>query len=198
MSQTNYYDTGNIDLKYMEIGIALQQIDRMNPGSVPFCIPSLTPNENKTTVTEKKIIQKSKVNIVTDNAAAVDVSNIELSNAIYITIPKELVALPGARYDIEGTIIGFEGHSGNVFISGDLRGLGTVIPSGVTPGSIDVNGSVSGTPTTYEFTNGSINGTLDLTLNDKDRYIPTNSRWLIAFIGGDVSMPVVVCRLPDE
>ena len=40
-SQSDYY--GNVDLRYAEVGIAMQKIDRMNPGMVKFSIPTLTP-----------------------------------------------------------------------------------------------------------------------------------------------------------
>lgn len=193
MAQTDYYGTGNLELTYLEIGIALTSIDRMNPGSIPFSIPVLTPNENKESVTNKKIIQRSKTNILNENKDAVDVSNIELSNAIYITIPKELVALPGATYYVNGTFDYLNGSSGSIDISGRLAGGGTVIQGG----SFDVQGTVDGNITSYSLLNGSVKGTLSLVLTEEYRYIPKNSKWLIAFVGGDTSMPRVVCRLPD-
>lgn len=194
--QTNYYDTGTIELRYMEIGIALTSIDRMNPGSIPFIIPALLPRENKTDVTDKKIVQNSKSNIVTENVGAVEVSNIEVSNAIYITIPKELTGLPGAIYDFEGTMT-YDGDNGSIDInrSSHMEGYGVVDP---VAGYINVRGQTDGPIVDYHFIHGNIKGTATFTLNDVNRYIKKNSKWLIAFIGGDTSMPQVVCRLPDD
>ena len=194
--QTNYYNTGDVELRYMEIGIALKAIDRMNPGSIPFCIPALMPKENKTSVTDKKIVQNSKTNILTENKAAVDVSNIEVSNAIYITIPKELTALPGAVYDFEGTLFVHTGSEGRISMSETrMAGSGSVPHPG---DSINVVGTVSGNVDSFSLPNATIKGTATFTLNEVNRYIGKNSKWLIAFIGGDTSMPQVVCRLPDD
>lgn len=192
--QKNLFNSGDIDLRYMEIGIALTSIDRMNPGKIPFVIPSLMPKENKTEVTNKKIIQNSKTNIMTENSGAVDVSNIEMSNAIYIEIPKELTGLPGAVYDFVGTMT-YTGNTGSIDINtSHMEGNGTV---STTPGYINVGGQTDGTIVDYSFIKGDIIGTATFTLNNVNRYIKKNSQWLIAFIGGDVSMPVVVCRIPD-
>lgn len=195
MSSQQYYSTGDVELRFMEIGIALSQIDRMNPGKIPFCIPALTPNESKSDVTDKKIIQHSKTNILTENSAAVDVSNIEVSNAIYIEIPKELTCLPAPIYDIEGEVT-YTGNDGSIHIEiSNMEGYGTVDPLG---GYINVDGKTAGEVTRYAFNEGTIKGTIRTTLNNENRYIAKNSKWLIAFIGGDPSMPHVVCRLPDD
>lgn len=194
-SQQGYYNTGDVELRFMEIGIALTSIDRMNPGKIPFCIPALTPNENKTDVTDKKIVQNSKTNILTENSAAVDVSNIEISNAIYIEIPKELTGLPGAVYDFVGTMT-YTGNNGEIDINrSHMEGYGTV---STMPGYINVNGQTDGHVSSYSYIVGDIEGTATFTLNKVNRYIAKNSKWLIAFIGGDPSMPQVVCRLPDD
>lgn len=192
MAENNYYDSSSVNMKYLEIGIALDPIDRMNPGLVPFCIPVLTPNSSKNTSTSTKIIQKSKTNIFTENKDAVDVSNIEIGNTIYIEIPKELTSLPGAIYDVKGTLDIVGDGSININTS-HMEGTGTVSE---LLGKIDVSGSTQGNMQ-ITIHNTTVTGTLDLTLNDSNRYIPANSRWLISFIGGDMSMPCVVCRLPD-
>lgn len=192
MSESNYYDSANISMKYLEIGIALSVIDRMNPGKIPFCIPSITPNTNKSSTTDKKIIQASKTNILTDNKDAVDVSNIEVSNYIYIDIPKELTALPGAVYDVSGDL-DIKGSGDESIVSANIAGTGLVSER---LGKIDVHGGVSGNISSINL-NTKVNGKLDLVLSNEYRYIPQNSKWLISFIGGDMSMPCVICRLPD-
>lgn len=195
--QSNYFNSGSIELRYMEIGIALTPIDRMNPGTIPFVIPAFMPKEDKTEVKDRKIIQNSKNNLMTENAGAVDVSTIQVSNAIYITIPKELTGLPGAVYDFEGTAT-YTGENSADFIDIDMsnmKGIGSV---SCEAGTIDVNGNTTGAVAEYQFYKGNIKGTATFTLNDVNRYIEKNSKWLIGFIGGDMSMPAVICRLPDD
>ena len=65
----------------------MTRIDRINPGSVPFCIPILTPELNTSTMQDSKIVQRSKSNLDNENPDAVEVSDIETSNYVYITIP---------------------------------------------------------------------------------------------------------------
>lgn len=236
LSKTDFYSSGDMDLTYLELGIALQRIDRMNPGVVPFSIPVLTPTMNQTSTVNNKVIQANKTNIVSDNSSAVDVSNIQVSNYINIEIPKELCCLPAPIYDITGKVVlsGTYDLSGShsITINGKINGSGSISLTGTedidgtvtnTPtgepyvynynasggsvnargnGSIDMNGTISGTETHSKGAgntsiDGTITGTIHTTLNDANRYIESGSKWLIAFIGGDVSMPRVVCRLPD-
>lgn len=187
-----YYSAGDMSLKFLEIGIALSRIDRMNPGKIPFCIPVLTPDMNQSKQTVQKVVQKSRTNILTENAGAVDVSNIEVSNYIYIEIPKELTCLPAPVYDIEGTVT-IKG-SGKIDISGNMAGSGMVSDPG---NSFSVSGTVSGSHD-ISIIDGHIEGTIKTELNPSNRYIESGSKWLIAFIGGDASMPRVVCRLPNN
>ena len=105
MADSSFYNSGNMDLKYLEIGIALSRIDRMRPGKIPFCIPVLTPTLNQNDKQESTIVQQSKTNIVTKNANAVEVSNLNVSNYIEIEIPRELTCLPDPTYDIKGEVI---------------------------------------------------------------------------------------------
>ena len=63
---------------------------------------------------------------------------------------------------------------------------------------VNVNGHTTGTVASYGYYKGNIKGTATFTLNNVNRYIEKNSRWLIGFIGGDMSMPAVICRLPDD
>lgn len=235
MSKTDFYSSGDMDLTYLELGIALQRIDRMNPGIIPFCIPVLTPTMNQSSAVDNKVIQANKTNIVSDNSSAVDVSNIQVSNYINIEIPKELCCLPAPIYDITGnvvidgsynlkgnhsiTITGDISASGNISLTGteDISGTVTNTPTGEPyvytytanngsvnargSGDINMNGTITGTETHSSGTgtiniDGTIEGTIKTTLNDANRYIESGSKWLIAFIGGDVSMPRVICRLP--
>lgn len=230
-AQENFYEA--LDFKYAEVGTAMQVIDRMNPGRVKFSIPVLTPNLNNNATSTNKVIQKSKTNLVNEDNKAVDVSNIEIANYLYIEIPLELCALPGSYQDITGQFNGYEANTGNsaCTIEGNIVVNGTARITG----SLRFSGSISGTCTPYGSLNGgsfsntgaitgstslsgtgrisgtlyntgsrnnvgvqSIMGTLGTTLNNKSRYIPMYSKWLIIFIGGDISCPVVVCRLPND
>lgn len=209
----SFYSGEDIELRYMEIGIALDKIDRMNPGKVPFIIPVLNPDANKEKKVETKVSNHNTNFIVNENKAAIDVSDYEISNYIMIEIPKELVALPGATYHVEGTLnisgsgdISIDGtFSGQSSINGTLSGSGTVGPP-LTYSNLSATGSVSGSGSESGNWNGSVteslygatvDGTLSTTLLPPYRYIEKGSKWMIAFIGGDISMPRVVCRLPD-
>lgn len=195
-TDNTYYDT--MDNKYLELGIALTTIDRMNPGKIPFCIPVLTPTMNQSGKVDTKVIQSNnKSSIVSENSGAVDVSNISISNYIEIEIPKELCCLPAPIYDIVGDVsisngaYNFKGTA-TIVANGDVSdGNRDIIPIG----HIDVDGSIT-TSGVNNNLSGTIEGTITTTLNESNRYIPKNSRWLIAFLGGDISKPCVVCRLP--
>lgn len=229
-SQNDYY--GNVDLRYAEVGIAMQKIDRMNPGRVKFSIPTLTPAIEKEDEYTQQIVQKDKTNIVNDNPDAVDVSNIEITNVLYIEIPVELCGLPGAYYDITGRLDANQdgSNSGTLVITGSVTLEGSLVHKGTTKyngniyghtyyygipsasmsgtGSLSGNCTFTGSGTIRGNTLGStgrgaidvrnIAGTIGLELNEKSRYIEEGSRWLIMFLGGDISAPVVVCRLPND
>lgn len=68
--------------------------------------------------------------------------------------------------------------------------------------SVDLQGSVSGSQTSDSTGNitvdGIINGTITATLNDKNRYIPAKSKWLVVFVGGDINMPRIIAKIPDS
>ena len=192
-NKESFYSGEDIELRYMEIGIALDKIDRMNPGKVPFIIPVLNPDASKDKKIETKVSNHNTNFIVNENKAAIDVSDYEISNYIMIEIPKELVALPGATYHVEGTL-NISG-SGDISINGTISGSGTVGPP-LSYSSLSVTGSVSGSVTESLY-GATVDGTLSTTLLPPYRYIEKGSKWMIAFIGGDISMPRVVCRLPD-
>lgn len=230
-AQENFYES--LDFRYAEVATAMQIIDRMNPGRVKFSIPVLTPNLNTNATNSNKIIQKNKSNLINDNPAAVDVSNIEIANYIYIEIPLELCALPGAYYNITGQFGGYQSNNGSgsctihgkfningtARITGSLKFSGTISGSciehgpvsgasfsnsgGIT-GSTSISGTGSLVGTIVDGANRSnvgiqsIQGSLGTILNNKSRYIPLYSKWLVMFVGGDISCPVVICRLPDS
>ncbi len=202
----------DLDLKYAEIGIAMSAIDRLNPGSIPFSIPVLTPNMSTSTSTTNTVIQVSKTSLTNTDSTGVDVSSISISNYINITIPRELCALPGTTYDVEGTLAmsgTYKIDSGTVSIEDASASVTSLNASGsisTLTDSINVSGSISN----IDINNGDISGTVlfdteqdqanvqgTLTLTPTtERYIPSGSQWVIMFIGGDITMPRVVARLP--
>ena len=191
-TDNTYYDT--MDNKYLELGIALTVIDRMNPGKVPFCIPVLTPTMNQSSKVDTKVIQSNnKSSIISENSGAVDVSNISISNYIEIEIPKELCCLPAPVYDIDGDVTISDGRYNISAVTGHITATGSV---STVPGYINVDVSDFKSNGSNHSLSGHIVGTISTTLNKVNRYIPENSRWLIAFLGGDISKPCVVCRLP--
>lgn len=191
----SFFSSGNIDLRYMEIGICLDKIDRMKPGIHPFCIPILTPEMSKTEVTKEKWVQTGKKNIETANKGSVEYSNITVSNNVMIEIPRELVALPYPIYHIDG-VVDVYSKDGDITIQNSyMRGDGWITHPG---GSFGVNGVTKGHIADIKVRNMHMKGIVTTRLHDCNRYIPKLSKWLIAFVGGDSSMPRVVCHLPDD
>lgn len=147
MANADFYSSGSMDLRYLEIGIALARIDRMNPGKIPFSIPVLTPDMNHDNTQESTVVQQNKANIVTENPGAVEVSNLKTSNYIEIEIPKELCVLPDPTYDIKGEVIidgryTLDGGNHDITIVGNIDASGSASISG--QGSLSGDGSISG------------------------------------------------------
>lgn len=116
----SFYD--NMDLKYPEIGIAMQQIDRLNPGEVKFIIPILTPNMDNSKLVESRAYQ-TKDNLKNKNKN-IEIETLQITNYITIKVPREVCSM----YYIE---------------------------------------------------------------ND-ERYIASGSKWIIVFVGGDITKPRVI------
>jgi hypothetical protein len=185
MTNLDFYD--NLDLKYIEIGTAMTIIDRVKPGKIPFTIPVLTPDLDTSTMKDSNITQRSKSNIVNENSGSVEVSDIATSNYIYIEIPRELCAQPDCEYYVEGTL-----HLQGKFDSySSLHGSGTVVEGG----HISVSGSLGA----FKANNTKVlsDSKLMCTPTKDYRYIDKYSKWAICFLGGDINMPRVICRLPD-
>lgn len=116
----NFYD--NMDLRYPEIGIAMQQIDRFNPGDVKFIIPVLTPNMDNSRLVESKIHQ-NKDSLMNKNKN-IEVESLDIRNYITIKMPREVCSM--------------------------------------------------------------------FYISDNDRYIPSGSKWIIVFVGGDITKPRII------
>ena len=186
---TNFYD--NLDLKYPEIAISIDPIDRTNPGKIRFIIPVLTPNMNNNKYTSNTVRQNTQ-NLMNADTKNLDIKNIELSNYITIPVPKEMCSTFG-DFDI-----GPESYlrlDGNAIINGQQSGSGSIHVSMVTDtGDFTVSGTVSG-----DFSSKSeISGRINILPSGGNRYIEAGSKWIVVFIGGDVTKPRIIGRYLDD
>lgn len=131
-SMSDFYD--KLDLKYPEIAIAMEDIDRSNPGKIKFIIPVLTPNLDSTRLMSNTIYQ-TKANLRNNSSFKLEVENITLTNYIEIPVPSEVCM----------TLV-----------------CGTI-----------------GMP-------------------DDIRYIKKGSKWIVVFVGGDITKPRIISRYLDD
>lgn len=200
MSNQNFYE--KLDLTYIEIGYNMKDIDRTNPGSVPFSIPILTPQIDTSSMKTSNIVQRDKSNIQNTTVANVEVSDLEISNYIYITVPKELCTSPNGEYsvsgklNISGKMTENDGAYSHTVNNGNIRIIGSVSEiNGTVNGIYTASGSLTASGTnSFTTNNATVSGNLNLA--PIDRYIPKGSKWAICFIGGDINMPAVLSRLP--
>lgn len=178
---SDFYD--ELDLKYPEIGIAMQDIDRLNPGSVKFIIPVLTPNLNSSKISEQTAYQND--NNLKNANKNLEITNLKISNYIEIKVPKELCAVSGGEYIITGGTLNYNTNAGS--LTGKLSGIGSVWVEGSQGFSVD--GSATGA---INLGGGKITGRINLT--PVDRYIKKGSKWIIVFVGGDITKPQVISR----
>lgn len=186
---SNFYD--ELDLKYNEIGIAMQDIDRTNPGVVKFCIPVLTPDMNSDKIVEQTIHQDSSN--LKNKEKKIEIENISITNYINIPVPKELCAFVGGKFEVlKGSILSVSDASSYIGIDAVMEGYGTI---NTLIGYINIynKSHVSGN---LDFSNGATIGLLDLM--PVDRYIKEGSKWVISFIGGDITKPRVISRYLDD
>ena len=133
----------NLDLKYSEIAIAMERIDRTSPGLVSFTIPILTPTmDNSKPI--KKTVYQNKSNLRNSKNTAYEIGNIELSNTIPIEVPIEV--------------------TGGLPLLALYKSLYINHP--------DINIGVS--------------------IPDSIRYIPKGSKWIVVFVGGDITKPRII------
>lgn len=119
----DFYD--KMDLKYPEIAIAMDDIDRMNPGEIRFAIPILTPlMDNSKPVVDT--IRQTKSNLRNDPSVKLEVDNIRITNFISIRVPQEVC---------------------NVY-----------------------------------------------QLTEENRIIKSGSKWIVVFVGGDITKPKIISR----
>lgn len=186
MASTDFYD--ELDLRYPEIAICLDKIDRTNPGTKNFYIPVLTPNLDTTSLkTSTSTVYQNNANLENQNKFAI--GNVQIQNYIPITIPRELCAYVGGDFENKNVTSLSVKSSGKITISGYTGGSGGEVHSHQTlagVGSLSFNGSES----IFE-------GTINTIPVDSDRFIPAGSKWIVVFIGGDIGKPQIIGRYTD-
>lgn len=192
---SNFYET--LDLRYNEIAIAKDDIDRIDPGAIRFIIPVLTPNMSTSSIVEDKIRLNSG-NIMNRDTKP-EIEDLKLTNYVKIIIPKELCSFVGGVFEVQEDQPLFVYHRQSVlhFRDGDAYtdnanqvGSGSVSDPG---NSINVNGHVEGVLRVKDsIPSGFLN------LMPVDRYIFEPSKWILTFVGGDVTKPRILARYPED
>lgn len=168
---SDFYDS--LDLKYPEIGIAMDDIDRTNPGVIRFSIPILTPDMGKTEPEENQIHQEPTN--LKNKEKNVEVADIQMNNYVPIRVPREVCGFVGDWHkSLEGDLS---------LNSANMDGGGSVIDGG----SIAVVGGAY-TP----------NATGTQHWDPVDKIIKAPSKWIIVFVGGDVTKPRVIARYTED
>lgn len=181
----NFYD--ELDLRYPEIAICIEKIDRCNPGTKKFIIPILTPNLDINKERKETIHQN---NSFIDNLDSISIKNIEIKNYIEIAIPPELCYYAGTTQLF---------NISNANMSASLNGTHNISGSGTVGPPHDYDRlSVSGNINMELNGTESINGNIHLVPQDSDRYIEKGSKWIVVFIGGDIGKPQIISRYMDS
>ena len=187
MANADFYE--ELDLRYPEIAVCIEKIDRTNPGKKKFYIPVLTPNlDTKSLKTKVETVHQNSSNIANENGP--NIENIKIQNYIEIYLPKELCAFVGGDFNIKNQKDITVNSNGTMTLSGSTSiggGLGPHSHSTLAgSGSYDIKGK----DTVFK-------GVLNSIPTDKYRYIEKGSKWIVVFIGGDISKPQIIGRYYD-
>lgn len=189
MAKTDFYD--ELDLRYPEIAVCLDVIDRANPGTKNFYIPVLTPNVDTDSLkTKVQTIRQTNATLANENKPNID--NIEIQNYIPIKIPKELCAFVGGNYSIVNVNSIEVKSSGRITINGST-GSGGSGNGSHSHSTLSGTGSytIDGDETLYK-------GILNIIPTDEYRYIQKGSKWIVVFIGGDINKPQIIGRYLED
>lgn len=212
-STSGYYEeSSNASLRYPEIAVCLEQIDRLNPKTTyKFRIPSLTPDMNSSeNAMDKKITQKNDA--IENETNNIEVKEVNISNYLELPVPRELLTYIGKDYKITGRVnidgsgscsfSSSESYSGSESQSGScaVNASGSVSDPGGSinvSGSGSLNGSISGSvdssgTMTFNGAEGLFSVEGELNLVPINRYIEKGSQWIVLFIGGDVNKPRLI------
>jgi len=181
MANANFYN--DLDLRYPEIAVCIDKIDRCNPGVRNFYIPILTPNLDTSSL-QKKTETIRVDNSIIQNQDNVKISNVKLQNYIPIRIPKELCAFVGGDFHVKNVGNMDFTSNGRITISGSTSYSGGISHAHSTlAGSGSMN--YTGQETSYS-------GIFNIIPTDEYRYIKPGSKWIVVFIGGDIGKPQII------
>lgn len=189
-ANTGYYDGANLNTP--EIATCLDKIDRYKSGTYKFKIDVLTPYMNQAIPTTTTVVQNSS-NIISENSAAAGVSNLTVSNYIEIKLSREVCTLYGGAFTITGDVSGtinssWSGSASSAEIKGSIN-----IDTGTASGKFTASGgSINLTSAHMKITSGKVN------LVPSDRYIKKGSKWIVVFIGGDITKPQILAPYTGE
>lgn len=159
-SVSSFYD--ELDLKYPEIAICIERIDRLNPGSPKFVIPVLTPNMSIDTESSQSIHQNTSN--LRNSDVNPEITDIIMNNYMQIPLPKELCG----NYDSK-------------FLQ-CVRFLADTTLS-CSSSSENCHGTLNKKfNTLYEILSGMTSS----------RYIEKGSKWIVVFVGGDITKPRII------
>lgn len=188
MAKTDFYD--ELDLRYPEIAVCLDVIDRTNPGTKNFYIPVLTPNVDTTSLKKKtQTIRQTNATLVNENKP--NISSVEVQNYIPIKIPKELCAFVGGDFNVVNVESIEVNADGRITIGGS-----TDVSGGLAPHS---HSTLSGIGSfTFQGQDTLYKGILNIIPTDEYRYIDKGSKWIVVFIGGDINQPQLIGRYVEQ
>lgn len=188
MAKTDFYD--ELDLRYPEIAVCLDVIDRTNPGTKNFYIPVLTPNVDTDSLkTKVQTVRQTNSTLANENKPNID--SIEIQNYIPINIPKELCAFVGGNFNVVNVNSINIKSSGKITISGSTGSSGGIDSHSHSTLSGGGTYTIDGTESLYK-------GVLSIIPTDEYRYIKAGSKWIVVFIGGDINKPQIIGRYTDE
>ena len=181
MANADFYE--ELDLRYPEIAVCIEKIDRTNPGKKKFYIPVLTPNLDTTSLkTKVETVHQNSSNIINENGPNIDY--------IEIYLPKELCAFVGGDFKVVNKGNMTVKSNGRITISGSTDIGGGMAPHSHSTLSGGGSYTIDGAETTYK-------GILNSIPTDQYRYIEKGSKWIVVFIGGDISKPQIIGRYYD-
>lgn len=187
MANANFYN--ELDLRYPEIAICIDKIDRTNPGVRNFYIPVLTPNLDTSSLKKKEETVRLDSSIIA-NQDSVSISNIKIQNYIPIEVPKELCAFVGGDFHVVNVEnMAFESN-GTITISGSTSVNGGLGPHSHSTLAGSGRATYKGEETLYK-------GILNIIPTDEYRYIKEGSKWIVVFIGGDIGKPQIIAPYRD-
>ena len=148
----------------------------------------MTPNlDTKSLKTKVETVHQNSSNIANENGP--NIENVKIQNYIEIYLPKELCAFVGGDFEVVNKGYMEVRSDGRITISGST-GTG----GGMTHSHSTLSGgglyTINGAETTYK-------GVLNSIPTDQYRYIEKGSKWIVVFIGGDISKPQIIGRYYD-